>query len=164
MLCQCPIAGHIISTQQKISAIENFILRVNALLRTISFLQKQEFEEETEQLGVSMPFRGPYHFYSAKNQRDRELYIACQCPIAGQVISTKLFYTNIDHEEFGVNALLRARSFLQEETDSKKDEEPRVNALLRARSFLPATIWRRYNGQNLCQCPIAGQVISTPLS
>ena len=42
------------------------------------------------QYSVSMPYCGPGHFYHRKKSKNGADYLECQCPIAGQVISTPL--------------------------------------------------------------------------
>ena len=112
-LCQCPFAGQVISTRNISDGSDVQASSVSMPYCGPSHFYPQTVFQRSLFGNVSMPFCGPWHFYLYYSERMVVIIPLCQCPFAGQVISTAFYPLWEDTADSGVNALLRARSFLQ---------------------------------------------------
>ena len=140
VVCQCPIAGHGISTKKCTTTTLRSSACVNALLRARSFLPQGDTIEW-------------------------EVPIVCQCPIAGQVISTRSCSVNVTASGC-VNAPIAGHGI---STAIISDFFAMLNVVSipycgPSHFYMDTFTALLFILTNLCQCPIAGQVISTRFS
>jgi len=135
-VCQCPIAGFIISTVRSGGSGGGPILRCQCPIAGFIISTGYNVKASDIQLLVSMPYSGLYHFYlHPSGQLARGLL--CQCPIAGFIISTFEFAY--------VEPILAAMC-----------QCPIAGFIISTHVAVGTKTL-----EVLCQCPIAGFIIST---